>query len=141
MSRITVGSRAFFSCYEDFEPHDADELEFVDNEEIKEMCQIIGQGRCHFLMRRRATTQEYIDYALSCNLGMVIGKFLVPEFAATIGLSVADLSQLSPLLKKLDEKHLYEKIIFDSYIQNKAFTLTDEQRAAAYESYKATRKK
>ena len=70
---------------------------------------------------------------------MVIGKFLVPEFCETIGLLVEDLPQLKILITKLDDKHMYEKIIYDSYIENGSFTLTDEQRDRAYKSYKNSR--
>ena len=70
---------------------------------------------------------------------MVIGKFLVPEFCAEIGFTIEDLPRLEPLLAKLDEKHKYEEIIYNAYIENNAFVLTDEQRAAAYESYKVSR--
>ena len=71
---------------------------------------------------------------------MVIGKFLVPEFCETIGFTVADLHKLEVLITKLDDKHKYEEIIFNSYIENGDFTLTKEQRDLAYQSYKETRR-
>jgi hypothetical protein len=70
---------------------------------------------------------------------MVVGKFLVPEFCAAIGFTIEDLPQLKPLIDILDNKHKYEEIIFNSYLKNGSFTLTDEQRERAYKSYKNSR--
>lgn len=139
MSKILVGSKYFFSCYEDFEPHDEDWIEIIDTTEFKQMRQISGQGKCLFQMKRHNTAQEYVNWALECQSGMVIGKFLVPEFNAAIGLSMADLKQLSPLIERLDDKHKYEEIIYNAYIENDCFVLTPEQRFAAYQSYKNSR--
>ena len=72
---------------------------------------------------------------------MVVGKFLIPEFCAEIGLQIEDLPKLLPLVAKLDDNHLYEKIIFESYLKNGAFNLTKEQRLAAYKKYKESRGK
>jgi hypothetical protein len=91
-------------------------------------------------LRRHDTAQEYIDWALKSKVGMVIGKFLIPEFVAQIGMSIDDLKQLAPLVDRLDDKHKYEKNIYDSYILNNDFYLTEEQRLKAYESYKESRK-
>ena len=139
-NKILIGSTYFFSCYDDFNSKDIDEIEIIDTNEFKQIRQITGQGRCLFQMKRHSSKAEYIDWALQCQLGMVIGKFLVPEFNAAIGLSVEDLKSLSPLIQKLDDKHKYEKIIFNSYIENGDFTLTKEQRDLAYQSYKETRR-
>jgi hypothetical protein len=100
------------------------------------MRQITGQGKCLFLMKRHSSKEEYIDWALKSSIGMVVGKFLVPEFCAKIGFTIEDLPKVAPLLEKLDDKHVYEKIIYNSYIENGSFTLTDEQRDRAYESYR-----
>jgi hypothetical protein len=40
---------------------------------------------------------------------------------------------------KLNDKHKYEEIIYNSYIKNSSFTLTDTQRDRAYKSYKESR--
>lgn len=70
---------------------------------------------------------------------MQLGKFLAPEFCELIGLNLSHLTQLGPLTNRLDPKHQYEKVIFDSYISNGAYTLTDAQRLQAYEVYKSSR--
>ena len=141
MSRILVGSKYFVSCYDDFSPHDSDYVEIVETNEFKQTKQIADfvNNCCIFQMKKHETAQEYIDWALQCQSGMIIGKFLVPEFNAAIGLSVVDLRQLSPLIGRLDNKHKYEEIIYNAYIENNCFVLTPEQRLAAYQSYKNSR--
>lgn len=70
---------------------------------------------------------------------MQIGKFLVPEFVQEIGFTIEHLKKLKPLAEKLDGRHKYEKVIYDAYIENGAFKLTEEQRSKAYEQYKLAR--
>lgn len=134
-----MGSRYFFSCYDDFVSKDIDEIAIIDTNEFKQMKQITGRDRCLFLLKRHDSKEDYIDWALRSNTGMVIGKFLVPEFCEQIGFTIDDLPKLSPLLERLDSKHLYEKVIFDSYIENHAFELTIEQRDRAYSMYRESR--
>ena len=140
MNKILMGSTYFFSEYDDFHSKDIDEIQIIDTNEFSQVRQITGKGRCLFQMKRHPSKEEYIKWALKCDLGMVIGKFLVPEFNAAIGFSITDLTRLSPLIAKLDDKHKYEEIIFNSYIENNDFVLTKEQRDLAYQSYKTTRR-
>lgn len=139
MSKFLMGSRYFFSCYEDFNSKDIDEIEIVETNEFKQVRQLTGQGKCLFQLKKHSSKYAYIDYALKSKVGMVIGKFLIPEFCEAIGFTVKDLPRLRELIDRLDDKHRYEQIIFDSYIENGSFTLTDEQRARAYKSYRESR--
>lgn len=141
MSKFLIGSQYFFSCYDDFESKDVDELELIETDKFKYVRQLSGQGRCLFQVRKQEAKEEYIKYALLSNLGMVIGKFLIPEFCQEIGFTIEDLQQLRELVDKLDDNHKYEEIIFDSYIENGSFTLTDKQRERAYAKYKQSRGK
>ena len=93
MSRILVGSCYFFSCYEDFIPHDIDEVEIIDTNDFYQTQQITGQGYCLFRVQKQKCKDDYIDWALYCGLGMAIGKFLVPEFAKEIGMTIDDLKR------------------------------------------------
>ena len=79
---------------------------------------------------------EFINVSLERDFGMELGKFLVPEFARELEMDIDDLERLRPLVEKLDEKHLYEKVIYDAYIENGCWLLTDEQRIEAYRIYK-----
>lgn len=136
---ILIGSRYFFGKYRDFHSHDTDYIDIIDTNEFSEKRTIRGQGKDYFILKKKPK-ECLIQDALKSELPMVVGKFLVPEFNKLIGFTIVDLPKLLPQFEKLDEKHQYEKIIYDAYIENNSFTLTDEQRDAAYASYKETRK-
>lgn len=139
MNKILIGSQYFFSCYEDFLSKDIDELEIIETADFKQIRQITGQGKCLFQLKKHESKEDYITWALQSNLGMVLGKFLIPEFSDKIGFTIEDLPRMKPLIEKLDDKHKYEELIFNSYIKNNAFTLTSRQREQAYKSYKESR--
>ena len=141
MSKFLMGSTYFFSCYNDFESKDLDEIEIIETQDFKYIRHLSGLGKCLFQLKRKANVEDYIQDALKSNLGMVVGKFLIPEFCAEIGFKVTDLPKLQPLVAKLDDKHLYEKVIYESYIKNGAFVLTEEQKLTAYKEYKESRGK
>jgi hypothetical protein len=136
---MLIGSKYFFSNYQDFIPHDTDELEIIETNEFKQMRQITTKKKCLFQMKKHDSKEPYIEWALQSKIGMVIGKFLVPEFCQQIGFTVDDLPKLKVLIERLDDKHRYEEIIYNSYIENNSFTLTPEQRDRAYKSYKDSR--
>lgn len=137
---ITVGSRAFFSCYDDFEPHDNDLLRIIDEpKDFKECRYIRLLGNC-YIEWKRMTPSQYIEYHDKHRDGISLGKFLVKEFVDDIGFSIDDLRRLRFLVEILDERHLYQKVIYDAYIENGGFFMTEEQRNMAYEEYKRERK-
>lgn len=136
---MLTGSAYFFSNYDDFKPHDIDKMQIVENLH-HEVIHICKKGQCIFLVRKHDKTEEYFDFPNNKGVGMSIARFLVPEFCEQIGMTVEDLPKLSPTLAKLDKRHMYLKVIYDSYIENGAFYLTDEQRDKAYAEYKESRK-
>ena len=126
--RFKVGSAYFFKFYKDFIPNDIDEIEFEENPKLyKNFMQFHKKdsSRCLFKWRKMSA-DEFVQYTLNTKLPMELGKFLVPEVNQYLGFTIEHLKQLSPIVDKLDERHSYEKIIFDSYILNNAFCLTDE---------------
>ena len=134
-----VGSQAFFTKYEDFQPKDIDILELVDSPDgFKNVMQIHLNGKCIFRWRTM-TPEEFIEITISSGLGMNIGKFLVPEFCEKIGFTIDHLKQLEPMLYKLDKKHFYEKTIYNFYVENNGFFLTDDQLDKVYDVYKQSR--
>lgn len=137
--KYLMGSSYFFSCYEDFVPHDIDEIEIVETDKFQHKRQITGKGRCYFQLRKKDSYEDYLEWDISTNLGMNVGKWLVPEFCAAVGFPVEELFRLQPMIDILDDKHKYEEIIYNAYVTNNSFTLTDEQRLAAYNSYRAAR--
>lgn len=140
MKKFLTGSTLFFSCYDDFSSKDVDEIELVDVDVPFKTKQLSGKGRCLFQIRRLPSTEDYISQALLSKSGMIVGRFLTPDFCKEIGFTIKDLEKVEPLLDRLDPKHEYEKIIYYSYINNNSFTLTDAQRDKAYASYRASRR-
>ena len=137
---ILMGSNYFFSQYKDFKSTDIDKIDIINTSDFKDKRIIRGQGKDYIFLKRKPK-EQLIQDALNSNLAMVVGKFLIPEFNKQIGFTIEDLPKVQPLIDRLDDKHLYEKIIYDAYLENKEFILTQEQRDAAYASYKESRGK
>jgi hypothetical protein len=137
--KILVGSKYFFNNIEGFNPKDEDTVELVlVPHRFKNIMHIQGHGKCHFVWRKM-NPEQFIQVTLRNNLPMEIGKFLVPEFNKCIGFNLSHLRRLKPLADKLEGKHYYEKVIYDAYMENGNFILTDDQRMKAYEEYKKYR--
>lgn len=137
---ILMGSNYFFNQYNDFKVKDIDKIELVETTEFKDKRIIRGQGKDYFYLRKKPKEQLIKD-ALESDSAMVVGKFLIPEFNEQINFTIEDLPRLQPLIDRLDKKHKYEKIIYEAYLANNNFTLTQQQRDAAYVSYKEARDK
>ena len=138
--KIQIGSNVFFSDYEDFEPSDNDLLTIMEPFFLNHNSMRMKIKNNDIIMYKNGLTKEdYINDALTSDLPLVSGKFLVPEFVEYIGFTIEDLHQFNDIFSQIDDAHKYEKIIYDAYIENNSFTLTDEQRNAAYEEYKKYR--
>ena len=124
--RYMMGSKYFFKNKPHFKSHDTDYIEWVDDKDVKEKRIIRGQGKDIFQLRRK-NKEELIEDALKSQLAMVVGKFLIPEFNNEINFTIEDLNKLKPLIEKLDDKHKYEETIYNYYLENKSFILTEEQ--------------
>lgn len=135
---ILVGSNYFFKNIKGFHSKDTDYATLIDNPIGFNYVRQTSGKFCLFEWKRMPP-EEFISYTLNKGPTMQIGKFLIPEFNNEIGFTIEHLKQLAPLIEKLDDKHKYEKIIFNSYIENNSFTLTEEQRLKAYEEYKKYR--
>ena len=136
---MLIGSKYFFKDIEGFSSKDIDTLELVDNPlTFKISYQLSGKGKCVFKWKRM-TPKEFISVSLKRNCPMELGKFLVREFCEEIGFTISDLKALRSLRDSLDDKHKYEAVIYDSYIENNGFILTDEQLQKAYNEYKKYR--
>lgn len=134
--KIIVGSFAFFRNVEGFKPKDVDELYILD-------CALFG----YKVNRMR---KNGVDKFILYNSGkdklietiedpLQVGKFLVPEFAKYIDLTIEDLKKLEQWFDKLDNKHSYEKLIYEYYIENNDFFLSEEQLKKVYIKYKEYR--
>ena len=140
MKEYLIGSKYFFKGIKGFQPHDTDTLIVEENpQDYKVFMQITGRKKCLFKWKLM-TPNEYIDYMLNiCKTPMVVGKFLNREFCEDIGFTIEHLKQLEPLFNQLDERHTYEKIIYDAYMENNDFFLTEKQRMKAYQDYVISR--
>ena len=136
-----IGSKVFFKEYPDYIIKDNDELCIMDSFEFEtNVMNAKFPDNKDVFFYRNMDKYGFIMDALNSGFPMRIGKFLVPEFANYLQMNIDDLKYLEPLILDIDDKHKYEKIIFDSYIKNDSFTLTKEQRDEAYIIYKKYRK-
>lgn len=133
--KFLMGSNYFFSSVDGFIPKDTDYCIFVDEPIMfKDVMKLKGNDEEVFFWRKMQT-DEFIKYALNSNVQMQSGKFLVKEICDYIGFGVEDLKQLEHVFECIDDKHKYEKVIYDSYIKNNAFKLTKRQLNKAYKEY------
>lgn len=141
IKKIKIGSSVFFDRYEDYKSKDVDILaimdEFLPGHNSLNMRKINSNE--DIFLYKNLNKEQFIQDCLKSGVPLRAGKFLVPEFADYIHLTIKDLKRLGFEFRKLDESHKYEKIIYDAYIKNNSFTLTDEQRLSAYEEYKKSR--
>lgn len=135
-----MGSSYFFKDFEDYKQKDCDELCIMDRFVFPKtnVMNLKKDGKDVFFYRDMDKT-GFIKDTLDSGVPMRVGKFLVREFAEHLGMTTEDLSLLAPLFEKLDAKHGYEKVIYESYRENGDFRLTGEQLERAYEEYKKER--
>lgn len=139
--KFLVGSKYFFNKFNDYNSKDTDWVIIEDNPQYYTNTMTMrGRGEDLMFFKNRSK-QEFINMTLSSNLPMVVGKFLIPEFNEYIGFTIDDLILFDHQFNKIDDKHLYEKYIYECYLVNKKFTLTESQLEEAYKIYKKYRKK
>lgn len=136
-----MGSSYFFDRYDDYKLKDNDELHIVDEFIFPNrvcMNMKLFDGNDIFIFKNTGK-QEYINDVYESGVNMKVGKFLIPEFNKYINFTIDDLKSLQPIFDNMDKKHTYERVIFESYLKNGDFFLTDEQRREAYKEYKRSR--
>ena len=136
-----IGSKPFFSTIDGYVSKDIDKLHIMDTWKYLNTNVLrakIGEKDNFFF--KNMSKDEFIQDALDSKTPMRVGKFLVKDFAEYLGMNIEDLKRCEPLINELDNKHLYEKIIYESYIKNGDWTLTDKQLQKAYNTYKKYRK-
>lgn len=138
MERILIGSRAFFGGYDDFCNDYNRYLEMVDNIKSPLREEMLLRG-VYTVKYKKESGKKLISKSLETGDPVSIAKFLVPEVAKAIKVKVSDLQPLECLLPKLDKKHQYIATLYQAVKENGGFDITQEQRDAAYEVYKAAR--
>lgn len=138
--KFNIGSNVFFKDYDDYVIKDYDMLCIMDNW-LLETTNVLNskKDKNDIFYFKDMTLEEFIEDTLTCKTPLRVGKFLIPEFVEYIHMTIKDLQKLEKRFDELDDKHKYEKVIYDSYIKNNSFTLTDEQRQRAYTEYKKYR--
>jgi len=136
-----IGSSYFFKNYEDYLQKDNDELCIMDRfpDFIKTNVLNMKKDGDDIFFYRDMGKDEFLKETLESGVPMKVGKFLIPEFSEHLGITIEDLRILESLFDSLDDKHSYEKIIYNAYLENGGFWLTKEQLDAAYSDYKKKR--
>ncbi len=138
-NRILVGSRAFFSGIDGFNTDNRNFIKLVHtNAALLPESKLSIHGNITYRMLREPASSMVAKVVESDN-ALLLGNFLVPQVAKEIGLSVSQLDTLLPLAAKLPAKLAYQSVILQGYITNGSFTLTAEQREAAYAAYCSAR--
>lgn len=134
-----IGSSLFFKNYSDYIEKDNDLLYIMDNIWGKYNIYKMQIGKDDIFMCRNMSKEDFVNDTIISKVNMRAGKFLNPEFAKYIGMTIEDLKKLKEMFYNMDEKHSYEKIIYDSYIENGDFSFSKEQLDKAYKEYKRVR--
>ena len=142
MISFIIGSTYFFKDkFNDFESKDIDELIILDkplnvsDKSIKVLNAKINNKDVFFYWP--LTKEEFIQDTLNSDLPMKVGKFLVKEFAKDyLNMSIDELKKFENVFEKIDNRHKYEKLIYEYYIENNDWILTNEQLIKVYNIYK-----
>ena len=139
--KILVGSKAFFSKFDDFNPKDEDYMLIMNNPPKNKKYQFVRFKNLDYFIYKKMSKLDFINFIINSKSPMYAGMFIAPEFIDYIGLNIEDLDLLQNVFEHMDDKHSYEKMIYNYYKQNNGFYLTDEQLEAVYMDYKSKRKK
>lgn len=140
IAKFLIGSRAFFDSMPGFTPKDSDYMYIMDTfGPLRVTALRIKMDGNDLVLNPHMTKRRCIEDTLNSDTKMRMGKFFVPEFAKYMNLTINDLKVFEKYLDMLPDNHKYYKVIYDAYMQNGDFTLTDDQRKAAYEEYKKYR--
>lgn len=135
-----IGSSYFFGNCEGYKEKDRDELCIMDTFRIERTNVLnLKRGKGDVFFYRDMDKEGFISDALESGVPMRAGKFLVREFAEHLGMDMGDLRKLDRLFNSMDDKHTYEKIIYEAYLANDGFYLTEDQLAEAYGEYRKKR--
>lgn len=141
-NQIITGSSAFFSGIEGFKSKDTDIIILVDATKVKYKWhyQIFDDGGRDVFKIVIRPKEELIEHTLEKEDAMCVCRYLTPDYAKAINFEIEDLKKLQPLVDRMDSKHMYLVDIYNAYIENNDFVLSNEQRMKAFETYKNARK-
>lgn len=145
--KFIAGSFYFFKDMPGYNLHDLDYViitdeTFVDYHHIYWIENGIAQDRFYW---KKNTPEWHIMQMLNeKSFALDIARFLIQGVAEELGITIDDLMKLKHIVNKLktdfNGKYDYYRLIFNAYIENNAFILTDKQRMLAYDSYRNSRR-
>ena len=128
IKKMKIGSSSFFEKIDDYKSKDIDWICIVDslpNNEKVLNAKIKTDDI--FFYPVNMSKDDFIKQVFDDKVPMKVGKFLVPEFIEYIGFTISELKQFNKFFNKLDDKHIYEKIIYNAYLENNKFELSEDQ--------------
>lgn len=135
-----IGSRYFFGDYPDYGGKDNDRLCVMEGfPDIRGNVLNLKKDGDDIFLYRDMDKEGFITDTIGSGVPMRAGKFLIPEFCESISFTINDLRRLDKVFGEMDEKHSYERVIYEAYLVNGGFFLTEDQRDRAYRGYKAKR--
>ena len=141
--KFKVGSRAFFEGYSDFNSHDSDYVLIENKPELYKTFAVIRTKDSDYFCYREMNKDEFLKFELEhCSKNkseMAAGKLLTPELISYYNITLNDLKPFEMFINNFDNKHKYEKIIYNAYIENGDLFLTKSQLDDAYKEYKKYR--
>lgn len=136
---ITVGSSYFFNSLDEHHDLHVDKIALVDNTTNGWWKYIDVYGGATHYEWQKHTIGEWVDKLTSTNDNIRVSTFLVPDFINQIkdNLTIEEyFNKIKPLFNNLEDKYSWVVYVYNAYLNNKAFVLTDAQRESAYKMYK-----
>lgn len=138
---FNIGSSYFFESFPDYKEKDRDELCIMDRFPFKNTNVLnMKKDGVDVFFFRDMDKEGFVEDTIKSGVPMRAGKFLNREFAEDyLKMSVRDLGALDSVFRNMDGKHTYETVIYEAYVANNGFYLTEEQLKSAYDEYKKSR--
>lgn len=143
--KFLAGLQCFFSKFEDYVMHDTDYVIIVDDAEKDYKHTYDKANKIDYFYWKRNTPEWHVEFMLrERSFALDCARLLVPDVAKELNVTITQLKRLEPVIrrivKEVGQAYEYYEIIYDAYVANDAFMLTDDQLKAAYESYKSSRR-
>lgn len=138
VKKLAVGSGVFFRRFKDYEVHDIDYVCIVDHYTLGSPMRVKIEDEDLFLTED-FPKERWLYETVQCGYGLQAGKFLCPDIINHLHLEIEDLERLKECIDRMDDRHHYLQMIYQFYLDNRKFELTEEQLLEAYNDYKKTR--
>lgn len=139
IKQFEIGSSAFFSGMEGYGGKGSDTL-LIERDPVGFKTWRESSGPCSVVEWREMGKDEFIEATLSFDRPELAGKFLITEFAEWLQMTADNLKKLDGLFSKMEGKQAYLRKIYEYYIENGKFELSEEQKKEAYSIYQEYRK-